>query len=107
MRKLSQCIVIRRNATRIFFAKHEFFDAIRKENLHIITRPKDDAGIWYFYHGLEKKTRGRPTTYLDKVSLKNIDSQYFIVIESTSSHVAYEAIIHDNFLKILLIYNLK
>lgn len=38
LKKLSQYIVV-----GAFFAKYEFVDAIREENLHVITRLRDDS----------------------------------------------------------------
>ena len=106
LKKLSQYVVV-----DAFFAKYDFIDAIRKDDLQVITRLRDDAALWYLYDGLKKKTRGRPTKYAGKVSLKSPDIQYFTVVETTNSHVAYEAVVYSKSLKIslkiLLVHNLK
>lgn len=74
-------------------------------------RTAEAAALWYLYDGLKKKTRGRPTKYAGKVSLKSPDIQYFTLVETISDYVAYEATVHSKSLKmnlkVLLIHNLK
>ena len=106
LKELSQYVVV-----DAFFAKHEFIDAIREDDLHVITRLRDDAALWYLYDGPKKKTRGRPRKYAGKVSLRNPDIQCFTLIETTDNHIAYEAVLYSKSLKmslkILLVHNLK
>lgn len=106
LQKLSKYIVV-----DAFFAKYDFVDAIRKEDLHVITRLRDDASLWYLYEGPKKKGRGRPTKYKGKVIPKSPNMEYFTVIENTSKCSVYQAIVFSKSLKvnlkIVLVHNLK
>jgi Transposase DDE domain len=106
LRKLSKYIVV-----DAFFAKSEFIQAMLAADLEVITRLRNDAALWYLYKGLKRTGRGRPTKYAGKVKLKDPDKDHFTLIESTTSHKAYEAVVFSKTfkrsLKVVLIHNYK
>lgn len=106
LRELSEYIVV-----DAFFAKHDFVSQIVAQKLNVITRLRDDAALWYVYDGPKKKGRGRPIKYAGKVAAQNPNLQYFTLLEETSTHKAYEAVVFSKSLKIklkvALVHNLK
>lgn len=106
LRKLSKYIVV-----DAFFAKNSFVNAMLKVDLQVITRLRDDAALWYLYNGPKREGRGRPTKYAGKVKLRELNTQYFALIESTDNHHAYEAIVFSKSfkrtLKVVVVHNIK
>jgi hypothetical protein len=106
LRKLSNYIVV-----DAFFAKHDFISQITSQELHVITRLRDDAALWYLYEGPKKQGRGRPVKYAGKVCIQSPNLQHFTLLEETPTHKAYEAVVFSKSLKIklkaVLIHNLK
>lgn len=85
-----------------YFAKFNFINAVTTNNLHVITRLRDDASLWYLYQGMRTNKRGRPTKYQGKVSLQALDMAHFTCFESTTTHQAFQAIVFSKSLKTTL-----
>jgi hypothetical protein len=106
LRQMSNYIVV-----DAFFSKHDFISEITDQQLHVITRLRDDAALWYLYEGPKKQGRGRPIKYAGKVLLKEPHLQYFTLVQDTSTHRAYQAVVFSKSLKVklkvLLVHNLK
>jgi len=106
LRKLSKYIVV-----DAFFAKYDFISQITGQELHVITRLRDDAALWYLYEGPKKQGRGRPVKYAGKVAVQNPNLQHFTLVEATPTHKVYEAVVFSKSLKIklkvVLVHNLK
>ena len=74
-------------------------------------RTAEAAALWYLYEGPKKQGRGRPIKYAGKVLLKEPHFQYFTLVQDTSTHTAYQAVVFSKSLKVklkvLLVHNLK
>jgi Transposase DDE domain len=94
-----------------YFAKTNFITPLTQKGLHIITRLRDDASLWYAYSGKKTGKRGRPTKYAGKVNLKNLNFDYFTLFDQTHRYKAYEAILFSKslkrYLKIVVVEYLK
>lgn len=55
------------------FMKKEFIQPLLKEQLHVITKMRQDANLKYLYKGEQQHTRGRPKLYDGKVNTNAID----------------------------------
>jgi Transposase DDE domain len=82
-----------------YFAKTNFITPLTQKGLHIITRLRDDASLWYPYKGQKTGKKGRPTKYAGKVNLKNLDFDYVTLFDQTNKYKAYEAILFSKSLK--------
>ena len=73
LKQLSSYIIV-----DAFCAKHEFVAAMQRNGLHVITRLRDDAALWYIYRheGNVRPKRGRPKKYDGKVNLKELDDRH-------------------------------
>ncbi len=77
-----------------YFSKRYFVDKILKSTpLHIISRLRKDAKLRYLYLG-ERKGRGRPQQYAGTIDWKNLDTNYFTLIESNSETRTGTAIVN-------------
>jgi hypothetical protein len=82
-----------------FFAKTNFITPLTQKGLHIITRLRDDASLWYPYKGQKTGKRGRPIKYAGKVNLKNLDLDFFTLFDQSNKYKAYEAVLFSKSLK--------
>lgn len=108
LKQLSSYIVV-----DAFFAKHEFIAAMQRNDLHVITRLRDDAALWYIYRheGNVRPKRGRPKKYDGKVNLKELDDRHAKLVGQTKTHLVYESIVFSKAfkraIKIVVVQNLK
>lgn len=58
-----------------YFMKSSFINPLLSLNLHVITRMRPDANLFYLYTGPQQKGRGRKRMYGGKVDVKNIDKR--------------------------------
>ena len=83
-----------------YFSKKKFINPIvESTSLEIISKLRRDANLKYLYNGPQKKGRGRPKKYGDKVNLKNIDKRRFKQIYQDQDVIIYECIVWSVSLK--------
>lgn len=83
-----------------YFSKKTFIDKMLDEaNLHVISRFRKDADLYYLYSGKPTGKRGRPKKYAGKIDLKNIDQQYFECLQEGEDTFIYSAIVYSKSLK--------
>jgi hypothetical protein len=58
-----------------YFMKKEFINPILEFGLQVITKMRPDANLRYAFKGHQKKGRGRPRLYDEKVDCRNIDKR--------------------------------
>lgn len=58
-----------------YFMKKEFITPLHKQELHIITKARQDAYLMYLYKGKQKRGKGRPKLYDGKVNMASIDKR--------------------------------
>lgn len=85
-----------------YFAKFSFIEPLTQAGLHVITRLRDDAVLFYPYLGPKRAGRGRQRKYQSKVSTKQIDLSYFRPCICEQDWQAYEACLYCKSLKRLL-----
>ena len=66
--KLSSLIV-----ADAYFSTRTFYDGIRAQGFHLISRFRDDAVLYYLYQGERTGKRGRPRTMDGKIDVKKLD----------------------------------
>lgn len=83
-------------AVDAFFSRKPFIDAMRKENLHVVTRLRKDIFMRYLYHGPKRKGRGRRKVYDGRIDPKNLREDQFSICAKAEdgTWAAYEAIVH-------------
>lgn len=83
-----------------YFSKKPFVDKITTQaQMHVISRLRTDADLRYLYKGEKTGKRGRPKKYTGKVIWKNIDKEYFELIEQTEDTMIYQARLYSKSLK--------
>ena len=82
-----------------WFSKKPFVDAIIDMGMHLICRLRDDADLMYLYRGIPTGKRGRPRKYTGKVDPKNIDKEYFELIDQNEEATIHSAIVYSKSLK--------
>lgn len=82
-----------------WFSKKTFTDDILKNEMHLISRLRDDAHLMYLSNSKPTGKKGRPKKFEGKISVKNIDKNYFELIPNTSDSVVYTAIVYSKSLK--------
>lgn len=83
-----------------WFAKKKFVDAIVEQTeLHLVSKLRSDADLYYLYQGERTGQRGRPKIYDGKVNTKQIDSEYFLLEQDNTEKRLYSAIVYAKGLK--------
>jgi hypothetical protein len=77
-------------AVDAFFSKKPFIDAMIEANLHVISRLRDDAVLFYPYLGPRSGGKGRPKEYAGRVDVRKPDPQYFTPCLQEEDEIAYE-----------------
>ena len=93
-------------AADAYFSKKPFADKTIKAGLHLVSRFRTDADLWYLYSGVPTGKRGRPKKYISKIALKDIDKEYFELVSETDTSIIYSAEVYSKALKrnIKLVY---
>jgi IS4 transposase len=69
------------------------------DDMHLISRLRDDANLRYLYQGKPTGKRGRPKKYEGKVDNTNIDKNYFKLLSKDEQAVIHSAIVYSISLK--------
>jgi len=90
-----------------FFSKKPFVDKISKQtDFQFVSRLRNDSVLRYLCTEKPTGKRGRPKKFAGKIDLKNIDKNYFTMIDSNDECTVYEAIVNSKSLEqsIKLVY---
>jgi hypothetical protein len=94
-----------------YFSKKPFVDMVIQTGMHLVSRLRDDADLKYLFQGEQKKGKGRPKLYAGKVDIKNPDTEYFTLEETTNEYNMWSAVVYSKALKrkirIALVYFYK
>lgn len=82
-----------------WFAKRSFVDQVMAEDMHLISRLRDDADLQYLYDGKPTGKRGRPKKYQGKVDHSDIRKDYFILESNDDKSEIHSAIVFSKSLK--------
>jgi len=82
-----------------YFSKKSFIDKITKAGMHVISRFRDDADLRYLYKGEPTGKQGRPKKYAGKIKFKELDLDYFDIIEQNDEYTLLCAIVNSKALK--------
>ena len=82
-----------------WFAKKKFADALLSNDMHLISRLRDDADLMYIYKGVSTGKKGRPKKYSGKIDNDNIDKNYFKLIKKNEEATIYSAEVYSKSLK--------
>lgn len=77
-----------------WFAKCSFVDQVIKNDMHVISRLRDDANLRYLYQGKHTGKRGRPKKYDGKVDNANINMSHFELVSKDKQAVIHSAIVY-------------
>jgi len=72
-----------------YFMKKDFVNSMLNLGLHVITKMRPDANLRYIYKGQQKKGRGRPKLYDEKVDCHNIDKRRIRRFEEDEHAIYY------------------
>jgi hypothetical protein len=86
-------------AVDAYFSKKTFIDPVCRAGLHIITRLRNDAVMYYVYTGLQKAGRGRKKSFDGKIDVKNLDLSQFKPCIKETDWTAFEALVYVKSLK--------
>lgn len=87
-------------AVDAYFAKKEFIERIlRDSSLHIISRLRADANLYYLYEGPKEKRPGAPRKYEGKLKVDQPDLTRFELSYQDEELVIYSAVVYCKFLK--------
>ena len=82
-----------------YFAKESFvIPILENTSLHIISKLRTDANLWYPYQGEHTGKRGRPKSYTEKVAVKNIDKTLITLCYQDDDTRVYEGIVYSKML---------
>jgi hypothetical protein len=83
-----------------YFAKYSFVEPICSQTaLHLISRLRDDAVLYYLYTGAATGKAGRPREFSGKIDVKNPDLSYFSCAYQDKELRIYQAVVYAKALK--------
>jgi hypothetical protein len=77
-----------------YFMKKDFIKPLLKQELHIVTKARQDANLMYVYKGKQKGGRGRPKLYDGKINIAAIDKRKIKCCYRDSDKEVYTAIVY-------------
>ena len=82
-----------------WFAKRTFVEKIVNDDMHLISRLRDDANLRYLHQGEPTGRPGRPKKYDGKIDNNNIDLRHFKLVSKDEQAVIHSAIVYSISLK--------
>lgn len=83
-----------------YFAKESFvMPILENTSLHIISKLRTDANLWYPYQGGHTGKRGRPKSYTEKVAVKDIDKKLITLCCGDEDTKVYTGIVYSKMLE--------
>lgn len=86
-------------AVDAYFSKKTFIDPVYGAGLHIITRLRNDAVMYYAYTGHQKVGRGRKKKFDGKIDVKNLNLSQFKPCIKEYDWTAFETVAYIKALK--------
>ncbi|MCU0342069.1 MAG: transposase, partial [Spirosomaceae bacterium] len=86
-------------AVDAYFSKKSFIDSVSQAGLHLITRMRDDAVLYYAYTGPQRTGRGRKKQFAGKIDSKNLDLSQFRACIQENTWAAFEGLAYAKALK--------
>lgn len=77
-----------------YFMKKDFIKPLLKQELHIITKARQDANLMYVYKGSQKSGIGRPKLYDGKINIAAVDKRKIKCCYRESDKEVYAAIVY-------------
>lgn len=94
-----------------FFSKKSFVDAVLEKGLHVVTRLRDDAVLYYAPPPKKAAQKGRPKKYGDRFSINNPDPQQLPCIAESKEQRIYGGTIYvkslKRLVKVAIVHHLK
>lgn len=82
-----------------YFSKQNFIKSLCENGFQIVSRLRDDADLSYKFTGNQNLGKGRPKKYDGKVVYKNLDENYFQLVQKTENIKIYGGIVYSKSLK--------
>jgi hypothetical protein len=82
-----------------WFSKKPFTDKIIASGMHLISRLRDDANLMYLFKGEPTGNKGRPRKYTGKITIMDIDTEYFTLVSQDEEATVYSAEVYSKALK--------
>lgn len=82
-----------------WFSKKKFVDKVLLSDMDLISRLRDDADLLYLFTGEQTGGRGRPRKYNGKIIHKDIDKDYFRLVQQDEEATVYCADVYSKSLK--------
>ena len=91
-----------------YFSKKNFVEKILGCSLHLVSKLRDDADLYYLWVQPKTGKRGRPAKYGGKIDFKKLNPEYFNQVVNQKGITAYSAIVYSKSLErnILLVVEL-
>lgn len=87
-------------AVDAYFAKKEFMQRILEQSsLHIVSRLRTDANLFYLYQGPKRAGKGAPRKYDGKIKVDQPDLTRFALSYQDDQLLIYSAVVYCKFLK--------
>ena len=74
-----------------YFSREPFVSGLKRLGIHLISRLRDDAVMFYPFQGKLSGKKGRPTKYEGKVNLDAMDLKHFTLVQETDSCQVFSA----------------
>jgi hypothetical protein len=82
-----------------WFSKKPFTDKIIACEMHLVSRIRDDADLRYLFKGRPTGNKGRPRKYSGKITINDIDKEYFTLVSQDEESTVYAAEVYSKALK--------
>ena len=83
-----------------YFAKKNYINSITEEtNLHIISKMRKDANLYYLYQGEKTGKKGRPKVKDGKIDMTNINKERFKLVFEDKNVKVYQVLAYSILLK--------
>lgn len=86
-------------AVDAYFSKKSFIDSVNQVGLHLVTRMRNDAVMYYAYTGPQRTGRGRKRQFAGKIDVRNLDVSQFRACIQEQTWTAFEGVAYAKALK--------
>lgn len=86
-------------AVDAYFSKKPFIDSVSQAGLHLVTRMRNDAVMYYAYTGPQRTGRGRKRQFAGKIDTGKLDLSQFRACLKEDTWTAFEGLAYAKSLK--------